>query len=141
MRIKRNDCGRNLTICLPNQIFLPRTWRFIVLINKTATRSMAQPSHSESIRVHFLWIKNYTHILTDTHIIHKYNPPKHGRAYYFSKSGNQIRKVRIFSIDLEKCSKEKFDETTDTSCQNSYHIVSKKVLFIFVVLPISWSLL
>ena len=29
---------------------------------------------------------------TDT--VHKYHPPKHSSAYYFSKSGNRIRKVR-----------------------------------------------
>ena len=47
-----------------------------------------------------------------------YNPQiqsaKYGRAYYFIKSGNQIRKVRSCSIDLEKSPKENFD---DTHCQ------------------------
>ena len=31
-----------------------------------------------------------------------YNPPKHGRAYYFSPSGQQIRSPRSFSIDLQQ---------------------------------------
>ena len=69
----------------------------------------------------------------ETRTIHKYNPPKYGRAYYFSKSGNQIRKVRSFSIDLEKGPKENFDDTPDTHCQKSYPIVSKKgVTYLFL---------
>ena len=57
----------------------------------------------------------------ETHTIHKYNPPqiqstKIWQNIHFSKSGNQIRKVRSFSIDLEKGPKENFDDTRDTHC-------------------------
>ena len=55
----------------------------------------------------------------ETLTIHKYNPSKYGRAYYFSKSGNQIHKVRLFSIDLGKGPKENFDNIPNTHCQKS----------------------
>ena len=81
----------------------------------------------------------------NTDRIHKYHPPKHSRAYYFSKSGNRIRKFRtqILTIDHKNCLKGNIDNTPDTHCQKSYHIVSKKNKFFFtyLILSIPWLII
>ena len=51
----------------------------------------------------------------------KYNPPRDGRAYYFTKEGHQLREPRKFTADREDDKK-----TDDTVCSKAYPTVSQK---------------
>ena len=53
--------------------------------------------------------------------IKSYNPPRDGRAYYFTKEGNQLRAPRAFTIDKDDTKTE--DEAV---CKKSYPTVTKK---------------
>ena len=54
-----------------------------------------------------------------------YNPPKLGRAYYFSSHGCQMREVRKFPIDSDRSS-ENFDDAPDLLCAKRFPQVSKQ---------------
>lgn len=61
-----------------------------------------------------------------------YNPPKYGRAYYFTEHGCQIREMRKFSIDKDK-KNENFDDTPDKECNKSFLEVAKRgTSFVFL---------
>lgn len=67
-------------------------------------------------------------------ILSTYNPPKHGRAYYFEGHGCQLRQVRPFDIDLDGTTKKNFDDVPDEVCEKRFPDVSKKgttYLFLF----------
>uniref|UniRef100_A0A7M5UHH5 HMG domain-containing protein n=2 Tax=Clytia hemisphaerica TaxID=252671 RepID=A0A7M5UHH5_9CNID len=49
-----------------------------------------------------------------------YNPPRDGRAYYFSNHGQQIRKIRSFPID-----KRNQASKPSTECSKKFPVVSK----------------
>lgn len=53
-----------------------------------------------------------------------YNPPRDGRAYYFSKEGCQLRRMRSFPIDKEK--KKLNDDASVTACSKIYPQVTKR---------------
>jgi len=67
-----------------------------------------------------------------TQIPNSYNPPKYGRAYYFSDSGNQLRTPRIFTCD--DGSTTNFDDKPSDACQKSFNQqVSKKgITYLFL---------
>ena len=54
-----------------------------------------------------------------------YNPPKFGRAYYFSSHGCQVRRLRQFPIDARKKGSN-FDDSPDAYCLKKFPQVSKK---------------
>lgn len=54
-------------------------------------------------------------------IVGSYNPPRDGRAYYFTPHGRQLRKMRSFPIDVEKES-----SVPSTTCTKKYPVVGKK---------------
>ena len=54
-----------------------------------------------------------------------YNPPKLGRAYYFSSLGCQMREVRKFPIDSDTSS-ENFDDAPDLLCAKRLPQVRKQ---------------
>ena len=57
-------------------------------------------------------------------ILSSYNPPKFGRAYYFSNHGCQIREMRRFPIDgINKTAI--FDDAPDIRCEKRFPQVSK----------------
>ena len=63
----------------------------------------------------------------DIQQLKKYNPPKEGKAYYFNKSGDQLRSPRLFEIDRKKTSKrDNFDDDPDKLCSKSFPMVSKR---------------
>ena len=54
-----------------------------------------------------------------------YNPPKYGRAYYFTEDGQRMRTTRGFSI--HKKTSVNFDDVPDANrCQKSFPMVAKK---------------
>ncbi|XP_057302291.1 uncharacterized protein LOC130636556 isoform X1 [Hydractinia symbiolongicarpus] len=53
-----------------------------------------------------------------------YNPPRFGRAYYFTEHGKQLREVRSFPVDTKD--QQNFDDTPDEICQKRFPQVSKK---------------
>ncbi|XP_057305447.1 uncharacterized protein LOC130642379 [Hydractinia symbiolongicarpus] len=55
-----------------------------------------------------------------------YNPAKYGRAYYFTENGEQIRKMRSFSMDKREIKDTANDDTPDVRCRKVYPDVSKK---------------
>ena len=58
-----------------------------------------------------------------------YNPPRLGRAYYFTSSGKQLRSVRQFSMDVKgkgQSKKTHDDLPTNSSCSKKYPIVAMK---------------
>ena len=55
-------------------------------------------------------------------LLESYNPPRDGRAYYFSKDGFQLRNMRSFPIDKERSS----NEVPAVRCNKMYPQVSKK---------------
>jgi len=60
-----------------------------------------------------------------------YNPPKFGRAYYFSNHGCQLRQIRRFPIDVGV--KGNFDDVPDVYCAKRFPVVSKKgVSYLFL---------
>ena len=71
-----------------------------------------------------------------------YNPPKYGRAYYFTKHGSQLRKMQSFPVDDGSQEKVNFDNVPEEFCKKKFPQVSKKgILSVFLVLPTTWSLL
>lgn len=61
-----------------------------------------------------------------------YNPPKFGRAYYFTEHGQQVREIRRFPIDNRK-EPANFDNTPDEICCKKFPQVSKKgVSYLFL---------
>jgi len=59
--------------------------------------------------------------------VRKYNPPRDGKAYYFSEKGHQLRNVRLFEIDKTTAVTANFDTKPDELCNKSYNsYVSKK---------------
>ena len=57
-----------------------------------------------------------------------YNPPRLGRAYYFRKSGLQVRRARKFTMDIDH------DKPSLWSCTKHYPRISRKgqtMLFLF----------
>ena len=56
-----------------------------------------------------------------------YNPPRFGRAYYFSHSGEKLRHLRKFTIDMESRNKNHDDLPVGfEKCTKTYHQVSAK---------------
>ena len=49
-----------------------------------------------------------------------YNPPRDGRAYYFSSHGQQLRQMRSFPIDMEK------EKSNSALCTKNYPVVGRK---------------
>lgn len=57
-------------------------------------------------------------------MLSSYNPPKFGRAYYFTDHGNQVREMRRFPIDgVNKTAI--FDDAPDIRCEKRFPQVSK----------------
>ena len=84
-------------------------------------------------------IRFISHILNEVKTLHyvepeapvaqegSYNPPKYGRAYYFTEHGCQMRSVRQFSIDLERRGQNHDDQPHDFEmCLKSFPQVSTK---------------
>lgn len=58
-----------------------------------------------------------------------YNPPKYGRAYYFSPTGSQVRKCRKFSMDKNRAEEhDNYDDepASGEKCSKIYPKVSGK---------------
>ena len=60
---------------------------------------------------------------TSSPISGSYNPAKHGRFYYFSEQGSQIRRNRLFKIDN---SGNHDDQPTTSNCKKCYPMVAKR---------------
>ena len=65
------------------------------------------------------------------------NPPEYGRAFYFQDHGQQIRRMRCFSIDKERKKSLNFDDASEEVCSKIFLQVRKKrdVVFVCMVLP------
>ena len=57
-------------------------------------------------------------------IANSYNPPKYGRAYYFTKSGCQLRQMRLFDVD--KDNRSNYDDIPGDPCNKIFPQVSKQ---------------
>ena len=52
-----------------------------------------------------------------------YNPPKYGRAYYFTDHGHQVRQMRRFPIDKKIKHGQIYDDAPDTRCEKRFHFL------------------
>jgi len=59
-----------------------------------------------------------------------YNPPKYGRAYYFTEHGSQVREMRKFPIDKGATN---YDDIPANKCEKSFKQISHKgISFMFL---------
>jgi len=62
-----------------------------------------------------------------------YNPPRDGRAYYFTEHGQQLRQMRSFPIDKEKKKGADDDEEADVQCNKRFPEVSRRgITYLFL---------